>query len=124
MLYEEVTKVLFEEFPDFHMDHDDDFDLPYIVAGYFGQYLLDSYNNGARETYKRGLDFIERLHLSNIHKVRELATVGYLESLLGWPDEAILFSDLGSESKKWWSELNLFWSGKVRYIGETFDQTE
>lgn len=122
MKYEDVNKELLIKFPDFLID-DDDFELPYIVAGNFQRFLLDSYNNGEEETYKKGLHFIEELHLSDCDKVRELATIGYLESFFDWSDKDILSNDLGSESKKWWLELNLFWCGKIGYVGESFKQT-
>jgi hypothetical protein len=84
MRYEEVNKALSVEFPDFHM-HDDDYRLPYVVAGNYVRYLLDLYTNDEQEIYKRGLRFVEKLNLSSCDKVRELATVGYLESFLNWP---------------------------------------
>lgn len=122
MQYEQVNKLLQIEFPDFLID-DDDFELPYIVAEDFEQFLLDAYNKGEKETYKKGLHFIEKLHLSPCDKVRELATIGYLEGFSNWPDKDTLFNDLDPESKKWWLELNLFWSGKINYVGETFRST-
>jgi hypothetical protein len=119
--YKDVNQVLLNTFPNFIID-DEDIALPYIVAGNFIRFLLGSYNNGKEEVYKEGLHFIEMLHLSDCHKVRELATVGYLESLLDWPYREGLFNDLETESKKWWIELNLFQQGKIKYIGESFRQ--
>jgi len=119
MEYEDISKKLVIEFSDFLID-EDDYDLPYIVAGNFQRFLLESYNNNEKEIYHKGLDFIEKLHLSYCSKVRELATIGYLESFLDWSDKDTLFNDLGAESKKWWVELNLFWSGEIKYIGESF----
>jgi hypothetical protein len=125
MRYEDVNEILLKEFPEFKID-EDDFELPYIVAGFFTEFVLQAFNNKDKTTYLSGLQFIESLHLSESHKVRELATVGYLESIQNtWPPEllkiSIPYNDLGIESKKWWEELNLYWSNKVKYIGESFE---
>jgi len=124
MQYEEVNNALLSEFPALSVDKDD-IDLPYVVAGCFTSFLLNSYLEGDKATYFRGLQFIETLYLSDVHKIRELATVGYLESIQNtWPSNLlsidIPFSDLGAESKKWWTELNLFWDKKIKYLGESF----
>jgi len=113
--YEEVNKVLLSEFPMFKVD-DDDLELPYVTAGLFVTFILEAYQSKDFETYKKGLQFIEMLHTDDDHKVRELATVGYLESLMG---SNIPSSDFGEETKKWWAELNRFWNGEINYIGET-----
>ena len=80
MEYEDVNKALLLEFPTFSVD-EDDFELPYIVAGWFTKFILEAYQRGDKDTYIRGLQFIEMLHLDDTHKVRELATIGYLESI-------------------------------------------
>ena len=126
MDYDDVHLILIEEFPEIvSLIDDDDFELPYITAFLFVKYMLEAYKNGNKETYKKGLDFIERLHLSEAQCVRELATVGYLESLHGnmsrdYIDLGILYNDLGEETKKWWIELDRFWGGKIKYLGETY----
>jgi len=28
--------------------------------------------------------------------------------------------DFGDETKKWWIELNKFWNGEIKYVGETY----
>ena len=124
MIYEDVNKLLLKEFPNFKIS-EDDFELPYIVAGLFTQFILKAFNRNDNLTYLSGLAFIESLHLSESHKVRELATTGYLESVQNtWPPSLleikIPYNDLGIESKKWWDELNLYWSNKVKYLGESF----
>ena len=78
MRFEDVNNALVVEFPDFSID-DDDYDLPYVVAGNFERFLLDSYNNGEKTAYEKGLRFIEKLHLSDCQKTKELATIGYRE---------------------------------------------
>lgn len=114
-----VNNSLLTEFPDFIID-DEDLEFPYFVAGRFVDFIINCYNKGDESTYKNGLCFIEHLHLSNDPKTRELATIRYLESFLDWEHRDILLNDLGAESKKWWLELNLFWSGKIPHIGASF----
>jgi len=118
--YEDVNKILLSESPIFTIDRDD-FELPYIVAGLFTKFILEAYQNGDEETYNKGLQFIEMLHLDDTHKVRELATIGYLESIQNtWPKNLIKlnipFHDLGDESKKWWIRLNNFWNGDMNAL--------
>lgn len=120
--YDEVNRILLSEFPDFSVDADD-LDLPYIVAGWFTKYILEAYLNNDKKTYLCGLNFIETLHLSSVDKARELATIGYLESIQNtWPQDLLLsnipFNDLGDESKKWWVKLNNFWEGNVQALSD------
>jgi hypothetical protein len=120
MNYDDVNKEIMISFPAFSVD-DDDLELPYIVAGRFTDYLLTAYQTGDKETYNRGLQFIERLQTDDSEKVRELATVGYLESIQNtWPKDfleaEIPFNDLGEQSKIWWMKLNNFWNGRVKFL--------
>lgn len=120
--YDEVNHILLSEFTGFSIDADD-LDLPYIVAGRFTKYILEAYLNNDKKTYLSGLNFIETLHLSSVHKVRELATIGYLESIQNtWPKDLLLsnipFADFGDESKKWWVKLIRFWEGDVQALSD------
>ncbi|MCL2859103.1 MAG: hypothetical protein FWF46_00735 [Oscillospiraceae bacterium] len=113
----EVNKLLFKEFPEFYKQVEDDcnIDLAYVMAGEFTRFLLEKYKKNDLDTVRRGFDFIEQLHLNKEHKIRELATIGYLESMLGTDlsrsDNFLNF--LGVESKKWWDKLNKFWNGDI-----------
>jgi len=127
MRYEDVNKTLLAEFPAFIVA-EDDFELAYIVAGLFTEYILKAHQVGNREVYHQGLRFIEILHLDETQKVRELATIGYLESIQNtWPQDllnsGVPFHDLGEESKKWWEKLNHFWAGDMKALRED-DYTE
>ncbi len=124
MKYEEATKALLMAMPDFRPEADN-LDLPYIIAGDFAEFLHEMYKQGNLDTVKRGLLFIEGLHNSNDEKTRELATVGYLEGIQNiWGDNGLapgeIYSLLGTESQKWWHELDKFWSGQIAYIGESY----
>ena len=128
MHYDEVNDALFQAFPSFfeviELDLqyyiDDYCGGQYSVAARFVDFLEDCHSKGDDETYRKGLLFIEQLHQSNWRDVRELATVGYLESFLDWSEKDKLANDLGDESKRWWLELNLFWQGKIDGIGQSF----
>lgn len=122
--YSGVDQELFAAFPDFKPDALSD-GLPYVVAGDFTRYLFDAWCIHDRVIYLRGLAFIEDLQTSRNKEVRNLATVGYLESIQNtWPQKLlkknIPYADLGPESKKWWGELNLFWDKRIRFLGESF----
>ena len=116
MKFDDVTKTLLMEFPLFSVADEDDLELQYVVAGLFTDYILRAYQAGDKDTYNRGLKFIEKLHTDDTHEVRELATIGYLESIQNtWPKKLINanvpFNDLGEQSKIWWVTLNDYWNG-------------
>jgi hypothetical protein len=55
--------------------------------------------------------------------VREAATIGLLEGIQNvWSnndvDPELFVVHLLPESAKWWLNLNDFWSGKARFIGD------
>ena len=126
MCYKEVNTKLVAEFPAFLLSLDEwdleCLELQYTIASRFVDYLKAAHESGDRETYKKGLRFIEKMHFSECHNTCELATVGYLEAFLDWDNSDVLLEDLGEESKIWWLELNRFWSGEVEYIGQSFEQ--
>jgi len=117
MKYEDVKEAISSQFPQFEID-DLNGDLPYIVAGDFARFLLDSFNKGDIKTLSEGLNFIENLHHSESDKTRELAAVGYLEGIQNvWGNNDVnpelIFGYLGTESKKWWLELNKICSSRL-----------
>ena len=66
---------------------------------------------------------IEHLHTNGDAEVRTAATIGLLEDIQNvWgnndvdPEQFIIY--LLPESRKWWDELNAFWHGERRYVGE------
>jgi hypothetical protein len=112
--YCDVVKTLLAEFPEFIVVDEEDLELPYIVAELFTDYLLKAYQTRDEVIYMKGLNFIEKLHEDDCHEVRELATIGYLESIQNtWPESLIRanipFCDLGKQSKIYWEKLNDFW---------------
>ena len=108
--YDDVIAMLMLEFPSFSFE-DDEWELPYVVAEHFAGFVLEAYNVQDEELYKKGLAFVETLHLSNVASVKELATAGFLKSIQKtWPEEllkkGIPYEDLGIETKRRWDTLD------------------
>lgn len=124
MRYEEVDDTLLNVFPEFVIDEFDE-GLPYCVAGSFALYLLEAYKNNNIRLLVLAGEFIEKLYSYKDDQINNLATVGYLEGIQNvWGnssiDPEIMFSYLGEKSRKWWIELNRFWSGEIKLIGDTY----
>lgn len=98
--------------------------LPYIALMEFNAHVINLYSNGLTEELPAVFAEIEQLHLLGEPYVKEAATIGCLEGLQntlgsrGLDPEALL-PFLGSESAKWWDQLNKFWKGEIKYVGET-----
>lgn len=100
--------------------------LPYIALAKLAGHVIDLHFRGAQTEVMAVFDAVERLHLEGEHHVREAATIGFLESIRNQmgnngKDPNILCQYLGPVSRSWWEQLNLFWDGKIRYLGETVD---
>jgi hypothetical protein len=97
--------------------------LPYLLAGAFIRHLASLNVQGRREEFGAVFDLFERLHTEGDSYVSELATVGFLEDLGNGnmhrngskPEDFEKY--LRPESRWWWEELELFWSGKIPYLG-------
>lgn len=124
MRYDEVDDALLNVFPRFVIDEFDE-GLPYCVAGDFAFYLLEAYKNNDDGLLVLAGEFIERLYSYKDNQIDNLATVGYLEAIQNvWEnnsiDPEIMFNYLGEISKKWWIELNRFWRGEIKIIGNIY----
>lgn len=127
-----VLEVLFRHIPEFKTLAESELDeedckLGYIVAGSFARFLLDSYKENKTQILKSAAEFIEELYIKGNDKVKELATIGYLEGIQNvWgnndTEPAIYYEYLLPESRKWWNQLNKFWNAEVKYVGETISQ--
>jgi len=121
MRYEEVYEYLIKEFPDFVIDEVSQ-GLPYCVAGDFAHYLLNAYKNNEIDTLISAGKFIENLYSYENDEIKNLATVGYLESIQNvWshyidPEDMVKY--LGETSKKWWERLNRLWNGDATALSE------
>ena len=117
---EQVVPMILEACPSFQETwiRSDDQDLLNIVMGDLARHLLSLYQIRRKEEFGPLCEVIERLQLDGDRHVRELATIGILETIQNvWnhPEEFCRF--LLPESKKWWKELNDFWTGKIPYVG-------
>lgn len=97
-------------------------ELLYPVLGDFARHLLAMKKEGREEILRSAADFIERMHIEGDAYVREVATIGALESIQNnWGhagEGAASFEPyLGFESRRWWNSLLRFWEGKIPYVG-------
>lgn len=102
--------------------------LLYATTGSFAQHLLELHVQGRRNEFPAVAEAIERLHMEGDSSVREAATIGILEGIQNiWGNDGVdpeLFGQLLlPESRRWWDELNAFWRGERRYVGEGFQKT-
>jgi len=114
-----INKILKDNFAEFITTNEGiiDMDLPYSVAGGFAHYLLECYKQSKINELKKGLDFIELLHVKGNEEVKGIATIGYIEGIQNvWShfdvDLNVVYKDLDKESKSSWDELNDFWENK------------
>ncbi len=96
--------------------------LLYVDLGAFARHIVDLYEHGRTEELRPVFNMIERLHKEGDAYVREAATIGLLEGIQNVAshrfDPEVFVPFLSPEAAKWWHELNAFWQGKRRYVGE------
>ncbi len=129
---DQVSELLYKYTPEFKTVLEDELDdeerkMNYLVAGTFARFLLDGYKSGNVKQLESAAKFIEELHLKGSETVKNLATVGYLEGIQNvWGnngvDPSIFYGYLLAESQKWWLQLNKFWNGEIKEVGETISQ--
>jgi hypothetical protein len=125
---DQVNSVLLEACPSFAEPHQASLaawgdDLPSAIRSDFVSHLLALHQQNQRAEFSAIAHAIERLHVEGDDQVREIATIGILESIQNiWgnngadPEEFCRF--LLPESRRWWDELNAFWCGERHYVGE------
>ena len=125
---EQVSELLVQACPSFRAARDETVKLygeetPYGVAGPLAHHLLSLFRVADTREFAAVGAIIERFHVEGDHYVAEFATIGILEGIQNvWasngvnPDEFAPF--LGPVSRTWWSSLNRFWRGELRYVGE------
>ena len=100
----------------------EDDDLLYVYFGEFAHHLISLYKDEKTEEFEAVFDLAERLHIEGDDYVREVATIGMLESIQNVAgnsgiDRETFLPFLKPESIKWWTNLNDFWKGKTAYVG-------
>ena len=100
----------------------EDEQLLYVDLGAFARHVVDLYELGRTEELQPVFEVIERLHQEGDADVRKAATIGLLEDIQNIAshrfDHEAFVRFLGPETAKWWHELDAFWQGKRRYVGE------
>ncbi|WP_134741190.1 hypothetical protein [Nocardioides sp. 503] len=91
--------------------------LHYSDAAAFSRHVVSLLAAGRTAELPATFAAIERLHVEGDDRVRELATIGYLEDLQNALLRAGLPMDLavgwlGPESLRWWRGVQDFWSGR------------
>jgi hypothetical protein len=122
---EEIIPILLKASPAFGkvLAECEDKDLIYVVLGDFARHMLELHKAGQVEVLKSVAEAIERFELNGDNYVREATTIGLLEGIQNvWGNDNVnpeLFrSFLLPESLRWWDELNAFWRGERRCVGE------
>ena len=95
-----------------------------MVLGTLAEHLLGLHQQRDHREFLAVARAIERLHLEGDDYVRNAATIGFLEGIQNvWgnsgTDPEDFFPLLLPESARWWKQLNLFWEGKIPYVGAT-----
>lgn len=99
--------------------------LLYLDLADFASHIIELFKDNKCDSFGIIFELIEKIHIQGDEYVKEAITIGFLEDLqnfaLGEKIELANFEEyLGIESKKWWDQLNDFWSGKIQYVGETY----
>jgi hypothetical protein len=124
----EVIPALLQACPSFQNTWDEhcyehDPPLIYVALGDFARHLLDLHRNGDTHTISNVCRVIEQFCLAGDADVQEIVTIGVLESIQNvWShsdvDPVHFRGHLQPESGQLWDELNAFWRGDRRYVGE------
>jgi hypothetical protein len=119
----QVIPMLAEACPSFQSAEE----LLYVALGDFARHLLELHQRCETATFPAVARVIERLHTEGDPDVKEAATIGLLEGIQNvWSncdvDPVLFTTHLLPESRRWWDELNAFWRGERRYVGEGLQQ--
>ena len=119
----EIVPMLIEACPTFLSEDE----LPYVSLGDFARHLLELHRRHETETFPAVAWVIERFLIEGDDYVREAATIGLLEGIQNvWGNNDVdpeeFTPHLLPESRRWWIELNAFWRGERRYVGEGIQQ--
>jgi len=119
----QVIPLLSVACPSFHSMED----LVYVALGDFARHLLELHQHRQTDSFPAVVRVIEQLHTEGDGEVREAATIGLLEDIQNiWAnnhvDPELFGTHLLQESRKWWDELNAFWRGERRYVGEGLEK--
>lgn len=109
---------------------DGDERLVYCELGDFAHHLCDLLERKETSEFCDVFRAIESLHVNGDSYVREAAIIGLLEGLQNVASNRTAVTAeqftpfLGAEATKWWHELNEFWQGGRRYVGEGLENRD
>jgi predicted phosphodiesterase len=99
-----------------------DSELLFVHLGDFADHVVDLLQKGEVAELPTLSRKLEKLHAEGDDTVKEAATIGLLEGIQnvagnrGVPT-ADLEAALGLETRRWWSSLDAFWSGRIPHVG-------
>jgi hypothetical protein len=101
--------------------------LPYIALGAFARHLVEKLRKGETSEFEAIFDAIERLITVGDGYVRDAILIGLFESLQNVSvregERNGLRRNLRPTSAKWWEQVELFWHGQIKYVGETIGKS-
>jgi hypothetical protein len=95
----------------------------YNLLGDFTLYLLKLDEGNRAIEFPAVARALERFIQDGDQEAKNIAIIGLLENLQNvWANNQVdpeqFASHLLPEGRKWWNELNAFWRGERRYVGE------
>jgi hypothetical protein len=101
--------------------------LLYLDLAEFARHLVEMHSTNQTGEFSAVFGTVEGFHLEGNDFVKEATVIKLLEGIQQIaehsgidPQEFVPY--LRPNSIKWWQQLNDFWEGKIRYVGETFDE--
>lgn len=126
-IFEQIYSIVpeFKDVIDREYD-DEEKEIQYVIAFRFAQYIYELFVAKELDKLNRILEYIESIFSLGDHYSQELATVGFLEDIQTVWDNSVrdrseIYNLLLPESKKWWNQVDKFWNGKIKSIGETYN---
>lgn len=114
-----------EYFKDSYSDGEEQ--LLYLDLADFARHVIELFKENNTNSFDPIFKVVEDMHITGEQYVKEAITIGFLEALQNNAEHSGINPHefepyLGLETKKWWNQLNDFWSGKIKYVGETFEE--
>ena len=122
---DEIVPILLKVCPTFEkvLDECQDKELLYVVLDDFGRHPLELRNAGKHHSFKAVAEAVEQPVIKGDSYVRDATTIGLLEGIQNvWGsnhvDPEFFRQFLLPGSLLWLNELNAFWQGERRLVGE------
>ena len=101
-------------------------EITYVELGAFANHLVDLYKENKIDDFRQVFDVVEKLYIEGDKDVKEATTIGLLEGLQNISgnrdlNPELFYPYLKPVSAKWWIELNKFWNGEIKFVGQTID---